>query len=96
MRLEDFTRGLGEQLPVGAPVVGRRGHRRQIRLAFGGADGYARQLAIGNLNPIAGHGLFHLPDVIGADLVTQSPRAGVDHDADPALRQTHLAATVVS
>ena len=39
---------LGQQLPVGASVVGRRSHRRQVRLALGGADGHACQLAVGH------------------------------------------------
>src|SRR5208283_183101 len=77
-------------LPVGAAVIGGRGHRRQIGLALGGTDRYTCQLAIGYGNAVVAHGVFHLSDVIGADLVAESARAGVDHDADRVLCQSHL------
>ena len=87
---------LGEQLAVGASVVGRRGHRGQVGLALGRADGHARQLAVRHLNAVAAHGVSHLVDVIGADLVAQAARAGVDHDAHGAFRESHLWAAAVS
>ena len=71
--VEHPTGCLGQQLAVGASVVGRGGHRRQVGLALGGADGYTCQLAIRNFNAEAAHGISHLANVIGADLMTHAP-----------------------
>jgi hypothetical protein len=44
-------------------------------------------LAAAAIAPRYGHGLVHRPDVVGADLVTEPARPGVDHHADLAVTQ---------
>ncbi|COV92358.1 Uncharacterised protein [Mycobacterium tuberculosis] len=70
---EHTTRRLGQQLAVGASVVGRRRHRGEIGLPIGGVHRHTSQLAIGHRDSVSAHGLFHLADVIRADLMAQAP-----------------------
>src|SRR6266487_4164316 len=73
---------LGEQLAVGARVVGGGRHRAEVGPALRGADGCAGELPVGHDDAVAGHRGVHHPDVITAYLVAQTPGPAVDHHAD--------------
>ena len=72
---------LGEQLAVGAAEVRRRGHRAEITLSLPRANRGARELQIRGRDAELAHGGLHRTDVVGADLVAEPTRAGVDHHA---------------
>jgi hypothetical protein len=77
---EGVAHRLGEQLPVGTPVVGRCGHRPEVRPPLRRVDRHAGQLASGP-DAVPGHRVRHDPDVVLTDLVAEPTRAGVDHHA---------------
>lgn len=80
---------MGEDVPVGAAVVGG-GHRPQVVAAFRGGDRRAGELAVGHGDAVPGHRLVHDPHVVAADLVAEAAGAAVDHDAHLAVAQPEL------
>ena len=78
---------LGEQLAVGARVVGGGRHRAEVGPALRGACGCAGELPVGHADAVAGHRGVHHPDVITADLMPEPAGPAVDHHADLAPRQ---------
>jgi hypothetical protein len=87
-RIPDCVR---DRLPVRPSEVGRRRHRGEVGASFGRGGRCARELPVGELDPVTAHGGVHAPDVVGADLVAEPARAGVDQHRHLALPEAvHL------
>src|SRR5690606_41337001 len=63
-------------------VVGGGRHRAQVGASLGRFEGRAGELPVRHPDAVPRHRLLHRPDVVGADLVPEPARPGVDHDAD--------------
>ena len=87
--LEGAAGEVGDALAVGPGEVGGGGHGAQVVAALGGVDRDAGQLPVGQLDVVAAHGLAHLLEVVGADLVAEAARAGVDEHDDLPFNQAH-------
>ena len=82
--LEHSADGMGNRLAVRPCEVRRRAHRTKIRTPLRRIERRTGQLAIRQLDPVLRHDSIHLAHVVGAHLVSQSPRAGVDEHRDTA------------
>ena len=78
-------------------VAGAR-HRGEVLAGLGRAERRAGELPVGQLDAGARRHARHPPSVVGADLVAEPARAGVDHHARPGRRPTPkaLAAPLVA
>ena len=74
-------------MAVGEGEVGRGRHRREVRLPLRRRGRRAGELAVGQHDAVAAPGGVHRADVVGADLVAEAARAGVDEHRHLALRQ---------
>ena len=69
-------------LPVGEGEVAGARHRREVLAGLGRAERRAGELPVGQLDPGARRHARHPAHVVGADLVAEPARAGVDHHHD--------------
>ena len=79
---EHLPDAVADDVPVAEAEVGRGGHGGVIAPPLGRGEGRAGELAVGQGDPVAAYGRVHGPDVVGADLVAQAARAGVDQHGD--------------
>src|SRR6266542_411717 len=76
--LEHLANSLGEDLPVAPREIGGGTHRAKVIAPFARRERSASKLSIRQLDTVASQGLVHRSDVIGADLMPEATRAGVD------------------
>mmetsp|Transcript_195 Transcript_195/g.452 ORF Transcript_195/g.452 Transcript_195/m.452 type:complete len:447 (-) Transcript_195:776-2116(-) len=84
--IEDFREGLARQISDAGAVdpgeVGGARHGSQILLPLIAVNASATELAIIQVNLVPRHGPLHHGQGVSGDLMSQSPRPGVNHDAD--------------
>jgi hypothetical protein len=68
-----------DHLPVGEGGVGGRRQRPEVRLPLGRAERRAGELPVPHRDPVGGHDLVEGPQVVGADLMPEAPRAAMEH-----------------
>ena len=78
---------VADELSVRKREIGRRVHRADVRLGFGGGQGGAAELLIGQVDPVLADRSHHGVEVIVAHLVAQTPRSGMDEGGDATKRQ---------
>ncbi len=82
-RAEDLLEGRADlvqhHLPVGEGEVAGAGHGREVLAGLRRAERRAGELPVGQLDPGARRHARHPAHVVGADLVAEPARAGVDH-----------------
>ena len=76
---------VGEHLTVGEREVRGGAHRREVVAPLGRRERRARELAIGQRDAVARERRVHRAHVVGAHLVAEAARAGVDEHRDLAL-----------
>jgi hypothetical protein len=75
MPREHLAYPMRDQLAIAEREVCRRAHRAEVAPALGRRQRDARELAIGEIDPVARVGLVHRAQVIAAHLVAQPARA---------------------
>src|SRR5215467_8570990 len=80
--LEGASGGMCNALPVRPRKICGCGHRMEISLTFRGMNRSAGQLAVRNMKTVAAHRLIQLRDVIGAHLMAQTTRTGMNEKHD--------------
>ena len=75
---------MGQHLPVGEGIVGGRVHRGEVVFCLGGGERRARQLPVGQIDPVLAGRLQHHVQVVRADLMSEATGARVDEDRDRA------------
>ena len=69
-------------LPIGERAVNPRASGAEVILAERGLDGYAGELAVGELDSVGRGRENHLAQVVGADLMAEPAGSAVDGDHD--------------
>jgi hypothetical protein len=73
-----LSHAVGEHRTVTPREVRRTDHRGQVALPLGGTQRCAGKLAVRKGDPVTGQYRVHQAHVVGAHLMSESPRTGVD------------------
>ena len=79
---EHLAHAVRDDLAVRPGEVRGRAHRAEVPLSLGRRERRARELAVGEVDVVLRHDLIHQPDVVGADLMSETARAAVNQHGD--------------